>query len=139
MHLFLKLPHCALSISRPRLFRRPSPPQSMAEEGLSFPQEVKAIDPKLLTAAMGGRAVPPEEPLLSTFEEGFGYITSAAVRRSLNEYQIVRKVHFFKLPSVNPFLIIKLAGLGCQLLRVARAGAFLYAAQMPKVSASSIY
>ncbi|EDR00175.1 uncharacterized protein LACBIDRAFT_314745 [Laccaria bicolor S238N-H82] len=49
---------------------------------------------------MGGRAVPPEEPLLSTFEEGFGYITSAAVGRSLNEYQLVCKLGWAANSSV---------------------------------------
>ncbi|EDR03874.1 uncharacterized protein LACBIDRAFT_331109 [Laccaria bicolor S238N-H82] len=49
---------------------------------------------------MGGRAVPPEEPLLSTFEEGFGYITSAAVGLSLNEYQLVRKLGWAANSSV---------------------------------------
>ncbi|EDQ99862.1 uncharacterized protein LACBIDRAFT_315201 [Laccaria bicolor S238N-H82] len=99
MHVFLKLhtPRRALSISRPRLFRRPL--QSMPEKRSSFQQDVKAIDPKVLAAAMGGD-VPPEEPLLSTFEEGFGYFTCAAVERSLGQYQFVRKLGWAANSSV---------------------------------------
>ena len=36
----------------------------------SFQQDIKEIDPKVLTTAMGGTDEPPEEPLLSTFEKG---------------------------------------------------------------------
>lgn len=57
----------------------------------SFPQDVKAVDPNVLAAAMGGTE-PPEEPIFSTFEEGFGYFTDAAVSRSLKQYEFVRKV-----------------------------------------------
>jgi serine/threonine-protein kinase SRPK3 len=57
-----------------------------------FQQEAKAIDPKVLTTAMGGIDKPPEEPLFSTFEEGFGYFTATAVGRSLEQYEFVRKV-----------------------------------------------
>lgn len=67
-------------------------PESFQEELSSFQQDVKAVDPKVLTTAMGGIDEPPEEPLLSTFEEGFGYFTAAAVGRSLKHYQFVRKV-----------------------------------------------
>ena len=84
----------------------------MPEERSSFQQDVKAIDPKVLAAAMGGNDVPPEEPLLSTFEEGFGYFTAAAVGRSLAQYQFVRKVRMFELPSVNPVLIIQVSWVG---------------------------
>ena len=41
---------------------------------------------------MGGGDQPPEEPLLSSFEEGFGYFTAAAVGRSLTHYEFARKV-----------------------------------------------
>ena len=57
-----------------------------------FPQDVKAIDPKVLAVAMGGSDQPPEEPIFSTFEDGFGYFTDAAVGRSLKQYEFVRKV-----------------------------------------------
>jgi serine/threonine-protein kinase SRPK3 len=42
----------------------------------------KAIDPKVLASAdaMGGSL------LFSTFEDGFGYFTDAAVSRSLKQY-----------------------------------------------------
>jgi len=66
--------------------------ESYQEELSSFQEDVKAIDPKVLATAMGGIDEPPEEPLLSTFEEGFGYFTSAAVGRSLKQYEFVRKV-----------------------------------------------
>jgi hypothetical protein len=59
---------------------------------LSFQRDIKAIDPEDLAAAMGGREEPPEEPLLSSFEEGFGYHTSAAVGRTLGRYKFARKV-----------------------------------------------
>lgn len=64
----------------------------MPEERSSFQQDVKTIDPKVLAEAMRGTDVPPEENLLSTFEEGFGYFTSAAVGRSLKQYRLVRKL-----------------------------------------------
>ena len=69
----------------------------------SFPQDVKAIDPEVLAAAMGG-SEPPEEPLFSTFEDGFGYFTDAAVSRSLKQYEFVRKVSIEPSPS-RPRLI----------------------------------
>jgi serine/threonine-protein kinase SRPK3 len=56
----------------------------------SFQQEVKAIDPEVLAAAMGGREEPPEEPLLSTFGEGLGYHTSATVGRTMGQYLFAR-------------------------------------------------
>ena len=94
MLLKLHIPRCALSVSRH--IRRPlslqKMPESFQEELSSFQQDVKAIDPKVLTTAMGGFDEPPEEPLLSTFEEGFGYFTAAAVKRSLKQYEFVRKV-----------------------------------------------
>ena len=83
----LHIPRRALSVSRRSLM-----PESFQEELSSFQQDVKAVDPKVLTTAMGGIDEPPEEPLLSTFEEGFGYFTAAAVGRSLKHYQFVRKV-----------------------------------------------
>ena len=107
MHLFPKLhiSHSALLISR--LFRRPLSSQRMPEgsqEELSaFQQDAKAIDPKVLATAMGGIDEPPEEPLLSTFEEGHGYFTAAAVGRSLRQYEFVRKVRMCGLPRLNLF------------------------------------
>jgi hypothetical protein len=59
---------------------------------LSFEKDIEAIDPEALAAAMGGREQPPEEPLLSSFEEGFGYHTSAAVGRTMGRYVFARKV-----------------------------------------------
>jgi serine/threonine-protein kinase SRPK3 len=58
----------------------------------SFPQDVKAIDPKVLAATMGGSEQPPEESIFSTFEDGYGYFTNAAVSHSLKQYEFVRKV-----------------------------------------------
>jgi serine/threonine-protein kinase SRPK3 len=49
------------------------------EDSIGFQQDVKAIDPTHLATAMGGTEEPPEEPLLATLEEGFGYFTTAAV------------------------------------------------------------
>jgi serine/threonine-protein kinase SRPK3 len=77
----------------------------------SFQQDVRAIDPKVLAAAMGGNDQPPEEPLLSTFEEGFGYFTDAAVGRSLKQYEFVRKVSMEASPS-HPCLIIEHSSVG---------------------------
>ncbi|KXN84497.1 Serine/threonine-protein kinase SRPK, partial [Leucoagaricus sp. SymC.cos] len=54
-------------------------------------EELKAIDSKVLATAMGSDEL-PEEPLLSTFEEGFGCFTAAAVNSSLNQYQFVHKL-----------------------------------------------
>lgn len=68
------------------------PESSQGELSASFQRDVKAIDPKVLATAMGGNDEPPEEPLLSTFEEGYGYFTAAAVGRSLKQYEFVRKV-----------------------------------------------
>jgi hypothetical protein len=73
---------------------------------LSFQQDVKAIDPEVLAAAMGGREEPPEEPLLSTFDEGFGYHTSVAVGRTMGQYLLARKVRT-PTPSSRPRLIIE--------------------------------
>ena len=78
----------------------------------AFQQDVKAIDPKVLSTAMGGIDEPPEEPLLSTFEEGFGYFTAAAVGRSLKQYEFVRKVRMCELPSLNRVLIIEFSWIG---------------------------
>jgi hypothetical protein len=79
----------------------------------SFQQDVKAIDPKALTTAMGGTDKPPEEPLLSTFEEGFGYFTSAAVGRLLKHYEFVRKVRWAsQSPRLSPVLIIGFSWVG---------------------------
>lgn len=79
-----------------KLFRRQSSPQKKTngsqEERSSFPQDVKAVDPKVLAAAMGGSDQPPEEPIFSTFEDGFGYFTDAAVSRTIKQYEFVRKV-----------------------------------------------
>jgi serine/threonine-protein kinase SRPK3 len=104
MHLFFK-PRCALSISRH--LRRPLSshriPESPQEELSPFQQEVRAIDPKILATAMGGMNEPPEEPLLSIFEEGFGYPITAAVGRSLRHYEFVRKVRMHELPCLNAF------------------------------------
>ena len=115
MHLFprLLIPRCAVSTSRP--FRRPLCFQRMPEshqELSAFQQDVKAIDPKVLATAMGGIDEPPEEPLLSTFEEGFGYFTAAAVGRSLKQYEFVRKVRMCELPSLNPVLRIEFSLVG---------------------------
>ncbi|KIJ92047.1 hypothetical protein K443DRAFT_459647 [Laccaria amethystina LaAM-08-1] len=49
---------------------------------------------------MGGVDEPPEEPLLSTFEEGDGYFTAAAVGRSLKQYEFVRKLCWAASSSV---------------------------------------
>lgn len=79
-----------------RLFQRQSSSQKKTngsqEARSSFPQDVKEIDPKVLADAMGGSDQPPEEPIFSTFEDGFGYFTDAAVSRSLKQYELVRKV-----------------------------------------------
>ena len=81
-----------------KLFQRQSSSQKNVngsqEAQSSFPlaQDVKAIDPKVLADAMGGIDQPPEEPIFSTFEDGFGYFTDAAVGRSLKQYEFVRKV-----------------------------------------------
>ena len=78
-----------------RFMRQPSSPQKITRKvqgGLLFQQDLKAIDPKTLAAAMGNPDGPPEEPLFSSFEDGFGYFTTAAVGRSLKQYDLVRKV-----------------------------------------------
>ena len=72
---------------------------------------MKAIDPKVLATAMGGIDEPPEEPLLSTFEEGFAYFT-AAVGRSLKHYEFVRKVRMCQLPLSRRVLIIEFSWVG---------------------------
>ena len=79
---------------------------------LAFLRDVKATDPKVLVTAMGGVDEPLEEPLLSTFEEGFGYFTAAAVGRSLKHYEFVRKVRMYELPCLNPILIIEFSWVG---------------------------
>ena len=78
-------------------------PENSQEELSAFQQDIKAIDPKVLATAMGGTDEPPEEPLFSTFEEGYGYFTAAAVGRSLKQYEFVRKVrnwHVWAFPSL---------------------------------------
>jgi len=87
-------------------------PKGFQEELSAFQQDVRAIDPKVLATAMGGFDEPPEEPLLSTFEEGFGYFTAAAVGRSLKQYEFVRKVRMCELPCPNPVLIIEFSWVG---------------------------
>jgi hypothetical protein len=109
MHL-LRIPRCALRLSRPLSSRRMH--QSLQEGAPDFQQELKTIDPKVLDAAMGGPGGPPEEPLLSTFEDGFGYITSAAVRRSLKQYFFVRKVRMCEFSYLSTLLIIEFSWVG---------------------------
>ncbi len=87
-------------------------PEGSQEELSAFQQDLKAIDPNVLATAMGGTEEPPEEPLLSTFEEGFGYFTAAAVGRSLKQYEFVRKVCMCDLPSLNSVLIIEYSWVG---------------------------
>ena len=82
------------SISKPA--RQPSSPQKIPDESpeaqLSFQQEIKTISSRTLVIAMGGCNWPPEEPLLSSYEEGFGYFTAAALGYSLKQYRFIRKV-----------------------------------------------
>ncbi|KDR79389.1 hypothetical protein GALMADRAFT_62926 [Galerina marginata CBS 339.88] len=99
------LPRRTFSLSK--LLRRPhtySPqkmPNKLQQAALqSFEEEVKATDPKILAASMGGNDQPPEEPLLATFEEGFGYFTDAAVGRSLKQYHFARKLGWAGSSSV---------------------------------------
>ncbi|KXN81041.1 Serine/threonine-protein kinase SRPK [Leucoagaricus sp. SymC.cos] len=106
MYVFNKLHPCCCALSLPRLFRRSLSSQIIPEDNSKertsvFREELKAIDSEVLATAMGGDE-PPEEPLLSTFEEGFGYFTTAAVNRSLNQYQFVRKVIFPVLKKPLP-------------------------------------
>jgi serine/threonine-protein kinase SRPK3 len=105
MYLIPKLHLSRLAFSTAKLFQRQSSSQiktnGSQEARSSFPQDVKAIDPKVLAAAMGGRDQPPEEPIFSTFEDGFGYFTDAAVSRSLMQYEFVRKVRVFDLPRLD--------------------------------------
>jgi serine/threonine-protein kinase SRPK3 len=75
-----------------------------------FQRDLKAIDPKALADAMGGDQ-PPEEPLLSSYEDGFGYFTAAAVGRSLGQYQFARKVRTW-LPRSSPYLTIQDSSVG---------------------------
>jgi serine/threonine-protein kinase SRPK3 len=62
------------------------------EELSPFQRDVRTIDPKLLTDAMGGGDRPPEEPLLLGIDDGFGYHTTVAPGRALGKYIFVRKV-----------------------------------------------
>ncbi|KAJ3563528.1 hypothetical protein NP233_g8883 [Leucocoprinus birnbaumii] len=98
MYRLLRPPR-ALSYSR--LFRRrfaslsmaePDPKLDWPEKEKVFQQELRAIDLKDLVIAMGGHDKPPEENLFAAFDEGFGFDTSAAVNRSVKEYQYVRKL-----------------------------------------------
>ena len=74
---------------------------STASRGIPSPyqQDLKEIDPKVLADAMGDNDQPPEEPLLSAFEDGFGYHTAVAVGRFLGKYLLVRKVCLPTSPS----------------------------------------
>ncbi|KAJ3572328.1 hypothetical protein NP233_g3166 [Leucocoprinus birnbaumii] len=47
-----------------------------------------------------GNNEPPEEPLLASLTDGFGYFTTAAVNRSLGQYQFVRKLGWAASSSV---------------------------------------
>ena len=85
-----------------RFFRQHSPLQRFDKFQL-FRQELKTIDPKTLAATMGNSDAPPEEPLFSSFEEGFGYFSTAAVGRSLVHYEFVRKVRSESSVSVVKF------------------------------------
>ena len=67
-----------------------------------FQKDMRAIDPKTLAASMGRPDKPPEEPLFSSFEDGFGYFTTAAVGRSLKQYEFVRKVRELAAPPSQP-------------------------------------
>ncbi|XP_006463037.1 hypothetical protein AGABI2DRAFT_119847 [Agaricus bisporus var. bisporus H97] len=93
---------CVLSL--PRVFRRPLSFSKLAEntpqrEAQAFLAELKAIDPKILATSMGGDE-PREEPLLKTFEEGYGYFTAAAVNRHIRHYQFIRKLGWANSSSV---------------------------------------
>lgn len=76
------------------------PDSDTQRTALTFMEELKVIDPKALATAMGGDE-PREEPLLKTFEEGYGYFTAAAVNRHLKHYQFVRKVSVCRLASIK--------------------------------------
>lgn len=96
--LFSQILRCAFSASTSRPVRQQSSPKKKHDESeeekarLSFQQEIKAICPNVLATAMGGSNQPPEEPLLSSLEEGFGYFPAAALGYSLGQYQFARKV-----------------------------------------------
>ena len=77
---------------------RPEGESSSERELSPFQQDLRAIDPKVLADAMGGGDEPPEEPLLSSFEEGFGYFSDAAVGRKLKHYNFARKVSTWASP-----------------------------------------
>lgn len=100
---------CAFSTSRPiklssslrnsqRMLDGPEEESSFEQELSPFEQDLKAVDPKVLADAMGGGDQPPEEPLFSTFEEGFGYFPDAAVGRKLGRYHFARKVRTWASP-----------------------------------------
>ncbi|KXN83472.1 Serine/threonine-protein kinase SRPK [Leucoagaricus sp. SymC.cos] len=100
MHLLSKLhpSRYALSLSTlsRRVFSSHKIPQKMGSEDWrlreqAFRQELKTIDPKDLAEAMGGDK-PPEEDLLSSFDDGLGYFTTAAPKRWLKHYWLVRKL-----------------------------------------------
>ena len=95
------LSRLAFSIAKlfQRLFSSQKKINGSQEARSSFPQDVKTIDPKVLADAMRGNDQLPEEPIFSTFEDGFGYTTDAAVNRSLKWYEILRKVSIWPSPS----------------------------------------
>ena len=96
MHLFPKLHISCSSLLISRLFQQIFPhramPEHFEEELSAFQQDVKAIDPKVLSTVMGGVNKPPEEPLLLNLEEGYRYFTTAVTRCSLKQYEFICKV-----------------------------------------------
>lgn len=74
------------------------------EKLLAFEQEVKAIDPKVLVTAMGGIDTPPEEPLLASMDDGYGYSPTTSVGTFMGQYKFIRKVSISQLFLFNTLL-----------------------------------
>lgn len=98
--------------------------QNPNQAQITFENEVPTLDPAVVSLSMGNRDNPPEEPLLLSLQDGFGYNVAAANGRTLSGFHLVRKVCTSSLNQTSRF-IFNTAGLVEFMLGVAWNVSFL--------------
>ncbi|XP_006455847.1 hypothetical protein AGABI2DRAFT_121767 [Agaricus bisporus var. bisporus H97] len=74
--------------------------QNPNQAQITFENEVPTLDPAVVSLSMGNRDNPPEEPLLLSLQDGFGYNVAAANGRTLSGFHLVRKLGWSNSCSV---------------------------------------
>lgn len=75
--------------------RRATSSQTLSNESISrsgIHAALSGTDPVDIARAMGGSSEPPEEPLLASPEDGYGYYPSAIIGNGIKQYAFLRKV-----------------------------------------------